>query len=495
MSLEIESTDIIRLIQQFLKENNLLRTLATLQDETSVSLNTIDNPEAFKADILAGKWESVLRALSTLKVPSKKLVDLYEQIVCELIELRENVAARSLLRQTDPMQILKEIFPERYLHLETLLSKSFVVPSEIYPDGITKETRRKAVATSLCEDIAAVAPARLLTLIGQAIKWQTSQGLIEPGATFDLFKGASPTAHAEEDLPPSQCSATIKFPKKQHAEVAAFSPNGQFFVTGTVDGFIEVWNYLTGKLRKDLKYQAEDKIMLMESAVLSLSFSPDSEQLASGAQDGKIKVWNIHTGQCVRRFSPAHSQGITSISFSRDGSHLLSASFDTTIRIHGLKSGKMLKEFRGHTSYVNRAIYSADESRVISGSSDGTLRIWDAKSAECLSTFGLFQGKMAPIGVHSPTITTLLLTPKNDQHIIVSNQSCYLYTVTIKGQVIRSTAPPAALEAASRDSNTPSSPDFVTAAISRKGEFVYAATEQGRICVFASESGKLVSSF
>jgi WD40 repeat protein len=43
---------------------------------------------------------------------------------------------------------------------------------------------------------------------------------------------------------------------------------------------------------------------------------------------------------------------------------VLSSSFDGTVRVHGLKSGKMLKEFRGHTSYVNAAIYSADGSQV-----------------------------------------------------------------------------------------------------------------------------------
>ena len=42
---------------------------------------------------------------------------------------------------------------------------------------------------------------------------------------------------------------------------------------------------------------------------------------------------------------------------------------------------------RGHSSFVNSAIYSKDGTQVISASSDGTVRLWDIRTSDCLISF------------------------------------------------------------------------------------------------------------
>ncbi|KAJ1963768.1 U4/U6-U5 snRNP complex subunit prp31 [Dipsacomyces acuminosporus] len=419
---------------------------------------------------------ALLASVRQANIPQPKLVDLYEQIIVELVESRDMGSARALLRQTEPMEIMRAAEPDRYLSLEQLLSRTAFDAGHIYK-GRGKEARRLEIAEGLLSEINTTAPSRLLTLLGQAIKWQQENGLLTPGERYDLFYGRAQAIEASDDKMPTRLQATIKFPKKQHPDSLAFSPNGEYLATGSADGFIELWNYMTGKLCSDLKFQAEGALMMMEESVTSLSFSHTSELVCSGAKDGKIKVWSVKTGSCVKRLPAAHSQGVTCVAFSRDDTQILSGGFDSLLRIHGLKSGKVLKEFRGHTAYITSAVFSEDTTRILSTSEDGSVRIWNTESATCLHTIVPDE---ASSGLSIPATHSVLAIPGSPSDFVVCTKSPTLYIVGIDGKTKSKFA---AKEGTCRE--------FLTAAVTPKGKYVLAVSDTSVLHCFNIATGLL----
>ena len=136
---------------------------------------------------------------------------------------------------------------------------------------------------------------------GHAVTW----GLLEPIGVCDtpvrLFKlsdtawvtctaggWAAPLVGCTPTLVPHMwraCAATVGLlPQPLFASMHAQD------CTNLQPPALQIWDYISGKLKKDLQYQAEEQFMLHDTAVLALAFSSNSDILVSGSQDGKIKV-------------------------------------------------------------------------------------------------------------------------------------------------------------------------------------------------------------
>ncbi|KAJ5078673.1 wd40 repeat-containing protein smu1 [Anaeramoeba ignava] len=437
--MEIDSGDVIKLILQFMKENNLPKSFQAIQEETGVYLNIVNSVDKITLSIQEGKWDDVLKMLSGLTLPTDLLFDLNEQIVLELAELQELELA----------------------------------------NRITREKRRATLSHRVSSYLTEGQPSRLLVLLEQSMKFQHEHyQLSQIEGPFDLF-----------------------MEKQQHKQgKTLFSPNGKYFATGSIQGFIEIWDPEIAKIHPDLAFQ-ENGLMKHDSAILSLAFSNNSKLLASGSQNGEIKIWSIETGKLLKKIPTAHSQGITCLEILSEKLEIMSGSFDSLIRSHGLRSGNKLKEFRGHQSFVNSILIPKSGTILLSGSSDGSIRIWDIKSEQCLSIFHL--PKLAQVDqekIKGMDLNTLELQAKDDAtlysiqfipekkgKILVCNRSPHLFIIDQSGSISQIFSSPTI------KTNQPK--DFVAACVSAKGTWIYAVDESGTIFCFSLITNNLEHQF
>ncbi|CAF4068627.1 unnamed protein product [Rotaria magnacalcarata] len=333
MSLEIESADVIRLIQQYLKENNLLRTLAQLQDESGISLNTVDSIESFSSEINNGHWDTVLQTIQSLKLPDNKLLDLYEQIVIELIELRELGAARTLLRQTDPMIMLKQQQPDRYVW-KILTGQCLRKFDKAHLKGVTSLVFSKDNSQLLSASFD-----HFVRIHG-----------IKSGKVIKEFRGH------------------VSFVNN-----AIFTVDGHHVLSASSDGSVKLWSMKTTECSSTFKSFGSTDITV--NSVHLLAKNP--EQFVVCNRSNTVVIMNMQ-GQIVRSFTNGKKENGDFICccVSPRGEWIYCCGEDMMLYCFNVQSGKLEKVLSIHEKDVIGLCHHSHQNLIATFSEDGTMKLW-----------------------------------------------------------------------------------------------------------------------
>ena len=285
---QVDSTNVIRLILQFLQENHLNASLDALIKETGVHLNAVTNAHLLKDFIREGKWEEFLKEAAKLFLEPTRLTDVFEQIVRELCKQGQAEAARALLHQAPPLAILKGT--ERYFNLEELC----ITDPKAIPDPIP---RRSNLATEF--KVPQVEQSRLLSLIGQAMKQQGISG------DYDPFLNIHQAAASDTSMP--RCSPGNPISLSEYGSVTciAYAPEAESIIVGLEDGFLTLLDANTLQLKKETEMVMESRVATIytrPSQALVSSVSGELMALVSSVS-GELMLWDLHSEQALLRLA------------------------------------------------------------------------------------------------------------------------------------------------------------------------------------------------
>jgi WD40 repeat protein len=154
-----------------------------------------------------------------------------------------------------------------------------------------------------------------------------------------------------------------------------FSRDGRL-ASASGDGVVKVWDWDPTRLGDEQEPRRTFRARV-PLAGMTFAFSPDGRRLVAGGEEHTVQIWDLQTEhvQILR----GHSGDVWATAFSPDpeGRWVASAGEDTTVKVWDTRSGELVHSFRGHTGLVSSVAFSPDGRQLFSGSRDKTVKVWN----------------------------------------------------------------------------------------------------------------------
>jgi len=162
----------------------------------------------------------------------------------------------------------------------------------------------------------------------------------------------------------------------------AFSADGKFVATGSMDATVRIWNSSTGELVNNLEGPGAD--------IEWIEWHPKSYGILCGTAEATAWAWRADTGACVNVYA-GHAETVSCGCFTADGKKILTGSEDSTVRVWEIISGHCVHTFQG-AQFSKEPIVSIksrpqDPIVFAAGSMEGTVRMANIESKKVIATY------------------------------------------------------------------------------------------------------------
>ncbi|NXC16228.1 PLRG1 regulator, partial [Corythaeola cristata] len=151
----------------------------------------------------------------------------------------------------------------------------------------------------------------------------------------------------------------------------AVEPGNQWFVTGSADRTIKIWDLASGKLKLSLTGHI--------STVRGVIVSARSPYLFSCGEDKQVKCWDLEYNKVIRHYH-GHLSAVYGLDLHPTIDVLVTCSRDSTARIWDVRTKASVHTLSGHTNAVATVKCQAAEPQIITGIVGVVSQVHDCKT-------------------------------------------------------------------------------------------------------------------
>jgi WD40 repeat protein len=193
-------------------------------------------------------------------------------------------------------------------------------------------------------------------------------------------------------------------------------PDDEILVSGSIDGYINVWDFKTYNLLYTVKnFNLQNNLNSTSSHeyhINPLVIHPDGTRIFNGIFKNMVKIWDIEEGEKIGEFHPpneAYLQSryiyINSIVISPNGQFLLTNNHEE-IQIWNIESRQLIRTLKGHIGTVYCLKFSPDGTIIASCGEDCTIKLWNFETGQLLKILSKHNNK-----VHKDKVYSLAFSP------------------------------------------------------------------------------------